>query len=140
MKCKICKKGNLIYVGRVGEKFCDTCTKCPRCGKESAIVEARLGILPGKKCQKKHESHKTSGRSMNSKLEYLATPYWKHAGHKIKPHEKEEEKRMKYKGLSYLDMQKKRGAESREKFDSTNLKRRILSGNAPKPISSSYGK
>ncbi len=26
-------------------------TKCPRCGKEKAIVDTRFGILPGKKCQ-----------------------------------------------------------------------------------------
>ena len=25
--------------------------KCPRCAKESAIIDNRFGVLPGKKCQ-----------------------------------------------------------------------------------------
>ena len=27
--------------------------KCPRCGKEEAIVDSKYGVLPGKKCQAK---------------------------------------------------------------------------------------
>jgi len=27
--------------------------KCPRCGKEEAIVDKKYGVLPGKRCQSK---------------------------------------------------------------------------------------
>ena len=30
-------------------------TKCPRCGKEPAIVDASFGVLPGVKCQAEDE-------------------------------------------------------------------------------------
>jgi hypothetical protein len=30
--------------------------KCPRCGKEDAIIHVQYGILPGEKCQKEDEN------------------------------------------------------------------------------------
>jgi len=113
MKCKLCKTGDMIRVGMLGESFCNACTKCPNCGEVGANIDKRFGVMNCNKCQSrlgKLEDGEFTGdkKSFRSKEEYWATPFWKHMGLKPKKHEKRQETEMRRRGLSYLDLQRAR--------------------------------
>ena len=101
MKCPKCKT-NQIYIATINEYACPVCTKCPKCGKESAIIDKHYGVMMCKKCAKKQKSFKVSRYiSKNKFVEYIATPFWKHMGLKPKPKDIIKEKWMKSKNLTY---------------------------------------
>jgi len=117
MKCKLCGTGEMIRINTLGESFCNSCTKCPNCDEVGAIIDLRFSVLPCKNCKNKLDKiggHITPHyQSLHSKEEYWATPFWKHMGLKLKPHEIAQEKMMKKKGLSYLDLQRARNKDAK---------------------------
>ena len=115
--------------------------KCPNCGKEPAIIHPIYGVMPGKKCRKRLDRERAERgslkdhRSLKTKMEYYATPFWKVMGLKAKPHEKKMEREMKRRGLSYLDLQTARVEKRKEQglaFDATNLKKQLEKGELPR--------
>jgi hypothetical protein len=60
--------------------------------------------------------------------EYIATPFWKITGQKPKPSDIAQEKWMKNHNLTYSDLRKKQIAESPIKYDSTELKKKLMKG------------
>lgn len=115
--------------------------KCPKCGKEPAIMHKQLGVLPGEKCQQRYLRERkplSVHRSVESRLREYATPFWKIMGLPPKPREIEAEKKMKQSGKTYLDLQRERIAASRETFDSTALKKQLLAGKLKSKSKPSY--
>lgn len=115
--------------------------KCPRCGKRPAIIHPIFGVLNCKECKEELERKRAkrqplgTWKSLKSKMEYYATPFWKVMGLKAKPEEKAIEKEMKRKGLTYLDLQKARVEERKKQglaFDATNLKKQLEKGELPR--------
>jgi len=109
--------------------------KCPVCGKEPAEIHKIYGVLPGKRCQERRNKERLGRlgirKSLKSKMEYYATPFWKIMGLKAKPEEKVMEKEMKRRGLTYLDLQTARVEERKKQglaFDSTELKKKLEKG------------
>ncbi|MBI5357053.1 hypothetical protein HZB78_05615 [Candidatus Collierbacteria bacterium] len=105
--------------------------KCPKCNKEPAIIHTQLGVLPGRKCQARYLRERIppgGRRSVESRLREYATPFWKIMGLAPKPKEIEAERRMKWAGKTYLDVQRERLAGAKQTFDSTPLKRKLLAG------------
>lgn len=107
----------MVKVGMLQNSFCDTCTKCPRCGKPGAKIDRVYGILNCLDCQielnKLSKPLNKKYASFTSKEEFYATPFYKHMGLPLKPHEKRQEKEMKRRGLSYLDLQRERNKDAK---------------------------
>lgn len=115
--------------------------KCPKCGKEPAIMHKQLGVLPGERCQQQYlRERKPLGvyHSVESRLREYATPFWKIMGFPPKPQEIEAERRMKQSGKTYLDVQRERLAKSKETFDSTAIKKKLLAGKLKSKSTLSY--
>src|SRR5690606_36373507 len=88
---------------------CPNCTKCPYCGKGKAKLHISFGLMPCEECeakQRKISSTPMNRPSREKRMEYYATPFWKHMGLKPTKQEIAQEKEMKRKGMSYLHLQK----------------------------------
>ena len=122
----------MIKVNMLNESFCEACTKCPKCGNPPATISSMHGVLPCAECQVKmaHEDERMIPhyKSFKSKEEYWATPFWKHMGLKPKPEERAQEKMMKSKGLSYLDLARARNTGKNANFNNKKLVDAALKG------------
>ncbi len=113
---------------------------CPVCNKNEANNDLFLGVLPCDECQLRRAGGKKLGgwKSNQSLFEYGSTPFWKHMGLKPKPHEIQQEKYMKWKGLSYHDLQVKRNKGKNARFNNSELIKKALNGDLPHGKSIDY--
>lgn len=103
--------------------------KCTVCNKNNAVEHPIYGILACDECRERQRQERDKlgyHKGIQSKLEYAATPFWRHMGLKAKPHEKAMEKEMKRRGLSYRDVQLIN--RSGGNFDSTSIKNKLEKG------------
>lgn len=118
-----------VRVGLLGETFDTETTPCPKCGKKGTNVDANYGVLPCNKCKKMLNGHAPmGGKSVNSKLEYFATPLWKVAGLKPTKEERAAERKRKWKGRSHLELQKERLSKAPRTYNSDHIKNKIYKG------------
>jgi ribosomal protein L37AE/L43A len=108
MKCRACKT-QMVKILTIGEYKCQKCTRCLVCGKRPAVINQTYGVLPCSHCSRAVDGKPLKGFRLTEKtLEYFATPFWKHMGLKAKPEEGKMEREMKRRGLTYLDLQRRR--------------------------------
>lgn len=121
----------MIKVDYSGDEFCPQCTKCLKCHRRPATIDKLYGVLFCLECRvgirKRRIKNKMRGFHMNeTRANYYATPFWKHMGQKPKPWEKTQEKFMKAKGYSYLDMQRLRNYKG--KFNNSQMVNKLERG------------
>ncbi len=133
MKCKDCKTGEIIKLSFFGHtaEACDKCTKCPNCGNPGAKISTQFGVLNCNGCNtrlnKIGEKPKDT-RSLKTKEDHWATPFWKHMGLKAKPHELAQEREMKRRGLTYRDLQKARNRNVKPNKEMRKITKLALEG------------
>lgn len=133
MTCKTCGSKE-IRVSHLNEYFCPVCTKCPECGKNPATIHEVMGVMRCRSCrervQTRYLNDKLGGWMSNQHLrEHAATPFWKHMGLPPKPDEVKKEKYMKWKGMTYGDVQAARNSGKNARFDNSKLIKKALEGN-----------
>lgn len=117
--------------------------KCPNCNKNQANKDYTFGVMPCDECTNRMRkgSKKLGGWLSNQHLEeYAATPFWRHMGLEPKPHELAQEKKMKWQGKTYADLQKERNSGKNARFNNDKLVKSILAGKPPEHKPLSYAK
>lgn len=93
---------------------CDQCRKKNKGRYKSFLmefeVEGKVNSRHVTMCYDCLDSPLPTGRTDKQMFEHISTPFWIHAGLKPKPHEAQQMKYMKSRGMSWGDLRKERYA------------------------------
>ena len=87
-------------------------------------VETEDGKLSGWFCSRWFKPQ----TNLKTKLEEYATPFWKIAGQKPRPEEKQYDQMLKKQGKTYYEAQQERLANEKVKYDSSKIKKQLYKG------------